>query len=399
MTYTDIYPQEGLQEIDGVEVVNHANDLPAPTNGVRQLADDTLYLFADVVEDPYRLRAGNNSPLVGFWASKSGYVTTGGGPAITSNGVPVFLDRMFLFAPAGQIFDLTASDTTELYVNKCSSANPAPGTLPNTASLGTINGFRVPTFEGCNFEHFNDGFTFTGTSKKIVFKFVPFRNVTASGVRIVELDAAASTEILKFDGCYVKDVQADTSVVYADPAATISIITRYANTDHDETVTRSNILNGQLGRDVVGVHVTDSFPLADSTAIGELQFQGSYAATGTGTATTELTPATDLLAGSERVRESSDGRLEYIGRGNETLRVRGTVTCTGVNDEIELAIAKNGTPINQPRTRISNNAASAQTTGSVAATVTMQTGDYVSVFGENVTSTADFTVTNLVVAI
>lgn len=392
MTYTDIYPKESLNEFDGVELIDHVEDLPAPTNGYRQLADDTLYLFTDIVQDTFGLRLGNNSMLSGFWASVGGYISFNGGDAIVSDGNPVFIDRMFLYAPGGQVLDVAASATTEFYMNKCNISDPTGGMLGPVASLGTADGFRVPTFEGCNFENFADGWEFTGASQKIVFKFCPFRNVP-EGATCIELLPGATTEFLKATGCYFKDFGGpNTEVVRVDDAAFPDEVIKYTNNDHDASVERTNILNGSAGRDVVGVLVQGSFPLADSTVFGSIAWDGSQTVTGSGSGPVEITVPTTAYAENERVTSPRDGVLRYIGIPNFNARPDGVVTVTGANATIALRIGINGTPLTRPPTTVTLPSTAARQTASVPANVKLRPQDEVSVFVENQSGSGDVTI-------
>lgn len=392
MTYTDIYPKEGLHEYDGVEIIDHANDLPAPTNGTRQLEDETLYLFTSIVEDEYGVTLGNNSMLSGFWASIGGYVHVGPGPAITANGVPVFIDRMFLYAPGGQILDVQASDTTEFYMNKCALSNPAPGQLPNIQYLGTVDGFRVPTFEGCNFEWFNQGLKFDGLSRKIVTKFCPFRNVP-DGTICLEILGNATTEFIKVTGGYFKDFGGpNAEVLRVDDTSFPEKVIKYTNNDHDDSVQRSSILNGSAGRDVVGVIVVASFPLADSNVFGSIAWDGSQQVTGSGAGPTEINVPTTPFGTNERVSSPRGGVIRYEGIPQLNARPDAVVTVTGVNDTVALRIAVNGVPLARPPVTVTQPSTAARSTVTVPANVRLSPQDDISVFIENQSGTTDVTI-------
>lgn len=396
MTSTDIYPQESLNEIDDVELIDTVGDLPPATNGTRDLKDDTLYLFTDIVEDNAgRLVLDSNSVISGFWPSKSGYISTGGGPAVKSFCCPVYIDRMFLYAPGGQLFDLTGTISDELFMNKVTATDPTDIGGANIADLGTIDGYRVPTFDGCNFEHFDAGLTFTGASEKISLNFCPFRNVP-SGVTCVSLDNAADTDILKLTGSYFKNFSDNTTqAVYADPSATISNIMKYDNIDHDSTVAEDSILNGQLGRDLVGVIVKDSYPLADSTVFGSIQWSGTATVTGSSAQPTKVIVPTTEFGNNERTDSPSDGELRYLGRPNSNTRPTAQLTISGVNSIVETRIAVNDTPLQElPVTTTLQSAANSETVN-VSGNRELKTNDTISVFVENVGGTTDVDIESL----
>jgi len=248
----------------GVTLVDEANDLPAPENGVHQLDGQTTYFFTNFVASPYSLDP-NGSPLIGYHGATSGFIHTGGQTAITSSS-GLFMRNVYVHAPFGQVFDIVADQSTEMLVESCVFSDAAG--IGQILDLGTFDGMRVPTFKGCNFEDFAGGLTFTGSPDSVFVSNSPMRGVTASGVTILEFDAGLDVGIVDLPDNYVKDVQSDTEVVNVDPNATVREIFQYVKNTHDASVTQSNILTGAAGTDVVGYRVKNSFPIVDSVAIG-----------------------------------------------------------------------------------------------------------------------------------
>ena len=323
--------------------VFEANDLPSPDSGTITL-ENKVYRFHGFVNIGTNNLDISNSPVFkGQHGGSDGIIYTGGGDMLTGTDGAFFAADLTFDAPGGTMFNISANANTEMLVESCSFADPA--NLGNLASLGTIDGYRVPTFKGCNFEDFDGGLTFTGTSDKIFLSECPLRGVTASNVTIVTLDANCDTDIVDFTDSYVKGVQSDTEVVNVDASATISDIFQYRGITHDNTVTKSNILNGAAGVGEVGYRVTDSYPLSGSKVVGELNLDS--------TTTVNITNTTDFFAvggsttlGNEtqRVQSPSGGTLEYIGKKDVNVSTMITATIDAPSgDIVEMGILKNGT--------------------------------------------------------
>jgi hypothetical protein len=394
-----------LAGLPGVQVVRSADDLPDANGGVRQLEAGTTYLFADFVTDPATLELAPSpgSPLIGWHGGQSGYIHTGGGTVIQGTDAPVFMRNASFSGPGATMFDLTATTGVEVLVESCSFADPA--NLGNLASLGTIDGYRVPSFKGCNFEDFNAGLTFTGTSDKIFLSECPLRTVTASGVTILEFDADFETEVVDITDCYVKDVQSDTEVIRVDPGATITEIFQYRGVTHEETVSAANILTGAAsvaGRDY---RVTDSFPLENSKGYIDYTL-GTEATT---TINTQAGSKTDTAA-YERVAgntteltsarfDHADNLVTYRGKRARILELTATLSMgTGTSDTVAAAWFQNGSIVPGTPTRVQMN----QQGGGVAKSLTITgiesnaaTGDEFDVRVANLGSTTDIDVGEL----
>jgi hypothetical protein len=269
--------------------------------------------------------------------------------AIRGENVPVFIDSMYIHAPNGTLFDLTGEITDETLITQ-SAFSDAAG-LGNISSLGTFDGFRVPTIKGCNFEDFDGGLTFTGTCDKIFIRGSPFRGVTASNVTILELASGLDVDLVDLPNNYVKDVQTDTEVLRVDASATISDQLQYRGTIHDTGVTEDNILVGDADRLKEPYWVSDAYPLPDTKAFA------SYDSTETGATTTisqQASSKTDegayvpvdvvtTMRASARFSEVSDNLVSYDGSRDVNVELDADIAAgTGAEETLAVAFFRDG---------------------------------------------------------
>jgi len=377
-----------------------ASDLPEPTNGTHTLDARTAYIFNGFVTSQNGLDISNGPALLGRHGSMDGFIHTGQQTAITGTNGGFFARDLYLHAPLGQMFDLTATTSEEMLVESISMSDAAG--LGNIANLGTIDGFRVPTFKGCNFEDFDAGLTFTGTPEKVHIIDSPLRGVTASGVTILEFDANLSTNIVDLPKNYVKDVQSDTEVIRVDPNATVSEIFQYTGNTHDASVTKSNILTGAAGTDVVGYRVKNSFPITDSVAIGNYSLDSNSTAT-------ISTQATDKNDGDAYVTipgattselnirwTIGDNEATYNGKKDTQTQLTATLSLgTGGGDTVATAWFRNGSIVSGTPTRTATQGtgnAVGQSTSSVGICPDCTTDDTYDIRVANLDSTGDIDV-------
>lgn len=334
------WPFKGQQSVD---VIRQESDLPAASGGERQLADDMLYVFDGFISSADTLVLGSSSVLIGAHGAIDGFIHTGGSTAIKGTDVGFFARDMLISAPGGTALNLNDStDSKEMLVESVSIADPAG--MGDIASLGTVTGYRVPTFKGCNFEDFDGGLTFDGSPKKIFFSESPFRTVTASGVTCLTFAGSLSVDIVDIVNCYVKGVQSDTEVVRVETGATPSGIFQYRGVTHDSTVTASNVLTGEAGVDEIGYQVQNASPLRNSAVIGELDLDSATTTTLSAQDTWAIIEGAGTLgAETARITSPADGTFTYEGRDNVNVQVIFSGSMTGGNgDTYQIGIFVNG---------------------------------------------------------
>jgi hypothetical protein len=382
----DFRGQVRMDTMNDLQVISSASDLPSLSGGERSLSDQTPYLFDDFVMADGTLRMGTNTPILGWHGSVSGYINTGSGAAVKCDGEPFFCDSMYLHSPGNAVLDLTADSSTEMLVTDTTLSDAAG--LGESSSLGTIDGFRVPSFKGCNFEDFQAGLTFTGNPDKVFFSESPFRTVDDSNVTILTFDASFTTDVVDITDCYVKGVQSDTVVIDVDASATINEIFQYRGNTHDSTVTQSNILTGAASTGAVGYNVNGSYPLPASGVDGSLDLDSATTVTGSGASQTEI-GGTWTFSNAERTSKVNGSQIQYDGKRTEKEVIHANASISGANTEFSLSIAVNDSVISRSTSTAFNSNASTPADVSALATVKLNTNDRVSLYIENVGGTGD----------
>lgn len=358
-------------ETDNVVHVRSQSDLPSPSGGTISLNASTGYKFSGFVTIDTPIELGSLTPLTGTHGGLDGIVYSGSGALLRGTDAELFADNLLISAPNATVFDLTADNSTEMLVESVSFADPL--SMGDQNDLGTIDGYRVPTFKGCNFEDFDSGLTLTGNPDKVFFSTCPFRTVDASNVTVITFDSSFEADVIDMSNNYFKSVQSDTEIVHVDPSATINEIFQYRGNTHDSSVTESNILTGQAGIDVVGYRVSDSYPLSNSKSFIDYTLDSET----TTTISTQAASKTDeadyvKISGSTTERGSarfthSNNSATYNGKRNRVASLTATVSLgTGTDDEIAVAWFVNGSLVPGTETRVQMN----QQGGGVAKTVT-----------------------------
>ncbi|TQQ78577.1 hypothetical protein EGH24_13730 [Halonotius terrestris] len=362
------------------QAVFSSDDLPAPSNGTHTLAGNTAYFFNGFVTSPYGLDISNGPVLAGRHAAVDGFIHTGGNTAIVGTDGGYFQRKLYVHAPGGTLYDLTADQTTEMLVTD-SAFSDAAGIAP-IGSLGTVDGYRVPTWKNCNFEDFASGLTFDGTPDKIFITASPFRTVTAPGVDILTLAASSDVAIVDFVDNYVKNVQSDTVMWRVEAGGAPTEVFQYRGTVHDTSFTPDNAIVGPNADPTVEPFwVADSHPVRDSSVVGELYLTGDTTVSlGSAGAWSEVNGTTATGNESERTQQPNNGTIEYIGAKDVNVQVTVTSSFTGANgDTYELAVAKNGTVEPASTMEVEAQGQNAPVTLATGAIEDLQPGDTVSV--------------------
>lgn len=383
---------------DGWDVLRDANlsyvtssdDLPAPTNGTHTLGN-RVYFFNGFVTSPYGLDISNSPTFIGRHGSQDGFIHTGGNTAITGTNGGFFARDMYFHAPGGTMFDLTATNTIEMLVESCAFSDAA-GIAP-ISSLGTITGYRVPTFKGCNFEDIAGGLRFEGDPDKIFIWGSPLRNVTTAGVTIFTLSGSATAQIVDFADNYVKDVQSDTEVWRVETGGSPSEVFQYRGTVHDTSVTTSNILTGEADAQAIPYWVSDSFPLRESNVIGELSLDAETTTTINAVDTWyQVAGVTTLGNETERMSQPTAGVLQYDGSKRSNLHVTISTSFTGANGSVyRIALGKNGTVEPASTMRITAGGQNSPVSLATSAIEDLAPGDTISLLVQNLSDTNDVT--------
>lgn len=389
------------RSLNGTERIQNAADLPpAEATGAHELVDNTAYWFDDVVTSDAPIQLGDNTPLLGNHAGVSGFVYTGGtGAALRGTDATVFMRDLLVSAPGASVYDVSGTTADEFLVESCTFADVGAGAL---ASLGTIDGFRVPTFVVSNFEDYAEGVTFTGDPDKIFIGQSPFRDPAATGTTAITLAAGLNVALVDIAGSYGKGFDATDEFVRTEAGGEPSEVLQLRGTTFDESVTKANILTGALDESSIGVSVRACWPLADS--------QPGVAYTNTDTTTVTITnqdpgdgteavkidtPTEVFPPVTDRFTHTSPNRATYNGRRNFTEKVSATVSVSGSNTTVALYAAKNGNVLGRSKVAITTASAGQPRVVSITSRVEFEPGDYVELYLANEGGTGDITVSTL----
>lgn len=383
-------------EANNVELIESSADLEKNDAGTEyQLKDNTVYRVSGISTIDLPIRLGNNSPIIGGHGATDGFIHTGGQGCLRGTNKGLFLRNLYLHAPGGTLFNVSGDTNTEMLVESCAFSDAAG--VGNMASLGTIDGFRVPSFKGCSFEDFDQGISFDGNTDvpdKVFISASPFRSVSASGVTVMSFNGAIAPEVIDITDCYMKGMESDTEIVRVQNGATPSQIFQYRGNTHDNTVNADNILNGQAAVENVGFNITDAAPLRDSTVIGEFNLDSEATTTISSQNTWyQISGAGTLGNETERMQSTgTDGELEYVGRRRKnTFIVISASAKLASNEVYEIAVAKNGTVEPTSITSIEGQGTNKPLSVSTSSIEDLVTGDIISIFVRNTSGTSDAT--------
>jgi hypothetical protein len=387
-----------VQAMEDVEVIHDETDLPdLNDSGEHPLQDDTVYRFDGFVTAMAPLRLGDPSPLIGLHGAQDGFIYMGGsGAAIRGdNDGGLFMRDMYAHAPDATMYDITAATDTEMLVESISHSDAAG--LGNISDLGAIDGFRVPTWKGCNFEDFDSGLTFDGDPNKIFISDSPLRGVTESNVDIFTLASTCGVDIVDFPNNYVKSVQSDTTVWNLETIP--NDVLQYRGTTHDSTVTKSNVISGTAatnGRDTVGVMVSESFPLEDSVVSGDLTLDSAVTISESTGSTTQIIAGntsggslSTTLFNAKRVSKPADGKIQYDAKDDRVVRVFLELTLSASNTTLSIFIGKNDNDIERSQRLVESGGTGSPVTVSSTVNMEMTAGDTVSGFVRDDDGTTD----------
>jgi hypothetical protein len=316
-------------------VVQTVDDLPPPVGGEHVLEDNTYYQFNGTVTSSNSLRLGTNTMLAGLHLGSDVFVYTGSNAAVVGSDVSFFVDSLVIVAPFGQGVNVSANSNVEMLTNLMS--------IVNSNSLGVIDGFRVPTLLSCNFDTFNSGLTFSGTSRKVFLDACPFRNAAANS-NCITFSSTFNTEIIDMVANYFR-VPAAANVTgvrfNANAIANVTVYGIFGGNSFDNITTPV----AGFGPKTANWGFVNNNGVEDSATVGE------YFMTNNATATTLTVNTWTKVAGTttagvlERTDMPQNNRLRVLSvQGQISLRAIAVMSILGTvnNQVVEVAIYKNG---------------------------------------------------------
>lgn len=369
---------------DDYVLVEEESDLPGKEGETHQLKDGTEYEINGTVSISGNIRLANQYQIYGTNWFKDIINYTGTGALFVGTDKPISLRNVSFMAAMGSIFDVSANQTTEFLTQDCAvlAAN----------SLGTISGYRVPSFKDFSFDSFNEGLTFKGNPDKIFMHSCPMRRV-GDGATCVKFDgdAGLSVNLIHMEAMFFKDfgAGANSIEVTGDPLNDFAIVT-------------SNLSDFDMSDSLVGVssaspkwQFTGNSDITDSTVSGLADQSGTNTVSisaGDGDDTNpkivNFTAGTQAL---ERITESN-GELTYTGIKDRSVSVSANATLQSTGGQeitITIYVGKNGShePVGSQTVTLGSGGESRS--ARAEAFIDVVNGDTLQVFIENNDSTND----------
>jgi len=312
--------------------VQSASDLPTPSGGIVQLEDNTFYEISGTFTTANSLKYGTNSFVAGrHWAADILYYT-GAGAALIADNKAFHLRFLTIVAPNGSGMSLSGSITTEFLA--------VLSAFVNCATLGTVTGYRVPTFKSVAFDTFGTGLTLTGTSEKILVDGCPFRGATSTNPALV-FDSGFVTDVADLTGNYFKNFPTGGKGIEVVSGATFNLLAIARGNAFDDV---DNPLVGFSPASTQWDFRANS-GVNDSRVLGFLYKSGASSATTLTVNTwTKAAMTTTLSSVSERIDMPTNNRLRYTGIRDVITSVSGSLSITSAsnNQTFEVGIYRNG---------------------------------------------------------
>jgi hypothetical protein len=280
-------------ERDQFQVVVSETDLPDPSNGVITLEPETYYEFNGLVSTDNTIEFSQNSYLAGKNWSNDGLIYTGTGNAIT-NGTNANVNMRFMVITCpngGTALSISADQTTEHFMHLM--------VISDVGSVGTVSGFRVPTFSNVAFESYDEGLTLTGSSNKVFITKNVFREPSSTTSSIL-FDGSINTDIVDVSGTYFKSHDATSSnAIELASGATVNDFGIVRGNAFDDST--SNITVG-FDQTTVGWSFNSNTPIPNSSVRAQISFNNNTTETTINTQD-EWVPVVGYGANSDSVLE------------------------------------------------------------------------------------------------
>lgn len=369
--------------LEGLNVVGSTNDLPpADASGVIQLEDNATYQFTGVVDlMGSRLVAGQNTVILGSSSENCRIKSTGltGTALLTSNwSIP--------------IRGITFEADIALNLDAAGNANQAIDwfgvNFTDCGSVGTIKDYGNVIWTDCAV--LNSGsLTFDGTIGTVGFLSSLFDASSGSTSIILPATLTITRRFRTIYSAFVT-LSGETGI-NASTSATIPV----------EGYILDTVNFGGGGTYTTGITSDDNKALwincrgiTNSDTVGGMYVQNNSAVTNIVTqgVAVKVNAATTAAAVNQRFTHAAN-RLTYVGARERDFLVSVTATLVdgGVNNSYGIYIAKNGVAIAESEQYVQASGAGRVESVALQAIIPMTTDDYLEVFAENDTSTADVT--------
>lgn len=355
------------------EIIRSEDDLPGEEGETHQLEDGVEYEFNGTVEIEGNIERGSGNQLKGSNWGRDIINYTGDGALFTGKSGEFFMRNLSVMAANGNVFDIEGTPTTEFLTQDCA--------ILICDAIGTITGFRTPSFTKFSFDNFDGGLTFLGEPDKIFMESSPIRN---AGENVTALtfdgDGGLDLELIDINSGFFKDFHptANAIEVTGSPVSDFAVV----RGNLSDFVLEDRLVG--VGRDTVRWNFLGNSDVRNSTAAANMTKDASTT-TDLGDSTdtyTKITGATSAQR-AERFTHTSPNTLTYDGAKIREVELRASVTLDGVQNDFSVAWFKNQSLIDGAEQSWEGSGVGVAVNGTVFGTTTLETGDELELFIKN----------------
>lgn len=376
-----------IETIETIRYVKSAEDLPAPVAGIITLAANVTYKpTTSIVINGARIQGSPNSVIEGSSSENCALISTGLAPGVPFISSAYSLPIRDVTLTAETLFDLDAAG------NPGQVLDWRGVNFVNCPSLGRIANYANFVFETGAFFN-SSGLVFDGTFGTVAL----FQSLLSGVIGETILSFAptfVATRRVRVLFCAVP-LPAGATGIYVDPAASIPT----------EKYILYSVDFGSTGTPIAGVSYVDNRArFVDCVGVTNTAQVASYSMNENATPTVIAASGTAVKIAGSTVGGAitqkftlTDNRATFVGGFPRTVVVSAvlSVGASAQNLQLEFTIAKNGLPLSDSTIRVTTNSANRAESVAVQCVVAIAPGDYLEVWGANLTNADDFTVTSL----
>lgn len=382
-----------LTTTDKLVFVDSASDLPAPVSGVITLAADTTYFFLQHIDlGGDRIACPAASVAIVGTSSETASITSTGLGASTAliTATRTLVLQNITFKDVGTCFDIDGTGGTNVALD-WQAFN-----ISNVTTIGTIQNIDNNIWTTCAILD-SGGLTYTGDVATVAFNNSIIS--VKAGTTGVYFDTNAVVS-RRFRIIY-------TAIVAGDPTATALDVSASATIpDESYILDTVNFAGaGTYNKDLD--HTSNKTLFVNCIGITNSREVAYYYMNGNTTATVVSASAVEYKIAGTTTNSSqtskfthTDNRATYSGARTRAFTVRANCSLnSGNNRQIGVYIAKNGTVLVETEIYSTTNGSGRVENINVQGVVTLETGDYIEIWTENLTNTGNITVSDLNVII
>jgi len=388
------------------KLVQSKSDFPAPTSSIITLKDNTVYEINGTVNiGTDRILYGSGSNIIGRNRPDT-IVYQGSGSALTSFNNEIRMYRVNVEAPNGTGFDFHGDGSNFLAFHLVG--------IVDCKYIGNVTNFngslmQFSRFSGKSGSRSDNGIIFSGSNMNHITIDTSVFEYFSDTANVVEL---ASNLHAKGGAIGLSVFLDGSNAVAIKVGENVTIDNQFTvvanNFFHDAP--NPNVITGSAASGSIGVGHPDwlfrsNSGVQDSAPTANYYIPSSSTALQT-TITAQNTPvkvnATTVAKPTIQLFTHSNNRITYTGKRKVTLDLLANLSLSAPNNNqsYRITIAKNGTIVPGTWTLVGANTSGVIYPATVMGSTEVDTGDYIEIYVENRTGTANVTVHSLsVVAI